>query len=528
MGFEPFEASKRVRRLAGHQDDLQHDCWLNSAPGDGTTAGAMDWEHGAGVQTSGFLPAGSNGFFGLHSITPVYTPHLQEAGEHTDSQFWAQTGGCDNWFNSAADIASGDDARNQCQTGAACTSCTGDACKGCAVQSLEVAALVTEQGKNNLAVFFTTDGYFIRNCFAGNGKCLGCPTTSTPIKPPGLDITANENTNCFVALPGAKFAPNMALTPAGGTGAGQYGIVPNEMEFAIMNGSAIGQPGWWVYVNKSLIGWYPPQTFNWPDGSAGPMGNGPATYLQAGGEVFNLWPGGFHTDTAMVSDNAAQSGFRYAAYNRNVGYFDSTVSTMHDAALSYVVTPPAEGDKGIAGLCGLTAGGWTDASGAQGAYSVAKAPSYPPGAADWGTYLYFGGGVLSQQTTPPPLIVTKGAVRPQLISYGPDICFSFNNFTPNGLVDIEYIGVPVPGVLSQVTSSYTPKVGPDGKLKFLDDTFKNIAAPFCDNAKLLSTVKVVVIDIATNRNTTFDLSGGLWCGNSTAPAQTGDVSGCGL
>jgi hypothetical protein len=402
------QALASQRHPMGSQDPAEQDCWLNTAPGDGSpigSANAVDWEHGVGIQTSGWLPTGAPGFFGAHMQTPIYfpfiqaTPNLQSTGpDHTNTQFWVQTAGCENWYNPPADLQSGNEAKNQCQTGAACTNCTGTACKQCAVQSLEITPFI-KQGDTapHLKIFFTTDGYFLRNCYVGD-TCKGCPTFPINVTPPGQP-PATENSDCFVALPGARYTANMALTVKNGSGAAQYGVPPNEVELAVWNGSAVGKPGWWIFVNQNLIGWYPPATFNWPDGTPGPLSNGPANYLQAGGEVFNTWPAGVHTDTAMVSDNAAAAGFEYAAYARNVQYLDS-MEAAHDAALTYAVAPTSELDQSIPGLCGFESGTWTDASSAAGGYTVASS-SVPPGAAGWGQYLYFGGGRVANEITPP-------------------------------------------------------------------------------------------------------------------------------
>jgi hypothetical protein len=396
--FVQAQAS-RNRLMAGMQDPAEHDCWLNTAPDNGDPIGtpnAVDWEHAAGVQTTGFLPASANGFFGAHTITPIYAPFTDPAGpsEHTDSQFWVQSGNCEDWYASPTEIANH---QNQCQTGSACTSCTGASCAQCAVQSLEVASFVQQGAAPDLAVFFTTDGYFERNCFAGNAKC-------TEVNAPGATGTLTEGTDCFVAWPGALTKPNATLAVnTSGPGGSQYGVAPNEVEFEVWNGAGTPTPGWWIYVNKNLIGWFPPATFNWSDGTPGPLSNGPATYLQAGGEVFDSWAGGAHTATSMVSDNAAQSGYEFAAYHRSMGYYDAT-QTFHDTNLAYGIAPASEDDDGIPGVCGLHSGGWTDAAGEKGAYTLST--TTPAGGAGWGQYVYFGGGRLAHEIGPTASPVT--------------------------------------------------------------------------------------------------------------------------
>lgn len=403
------------RVTAGRQDSTEHDCWINpvpnggtvGSPGDGTvaTANTADWEHAAAVQNSGWLPAGASGFFGMDITTPVYKGFVQPeplsverlvGSDHADSQLWAQTGSCDTWYSTVA-----------CDAGGA--SCPGG--PNCAVQSLEVVAITDQSSGPKLGIFFTNDGYSKSLCWAGQGggtTCTNCP----------IDPATKMASDCFVALPaslpvqpgpssmpnqppGASYVPGQGLTVAGSQSGGpaQYGIAPYEVEFTLWNGSSSGFPGWWVWVNGSLMGWYPPGSFNWPTNAPGPMSNGPATYLQAGGEVYDTWPGGLHTDTAMISDNAAQAGYKYAAYQRNVRYYDQA-EQPHDAVFSYANPPSSEADNGIQGLCGLESAGWTDGIGAAGAYSFATI-SVPSGGPNWGSYMYFGGGKLSAEQTPP-------------------------------------------------------------------------------------------------------------------------------
>ena len=410
--FVQAQADRR-RMLSGAQSPDQHDCWLNNAPGNGGVIGSndgVDWEHAAGVQTTGFLPAGAPGFYGAHTVTPIYSPLMDPAGinEHTDTQFWIQSGICEDWYPTKIEIAT---QKNQCKTGAACTGCSGAACANCAVQSMEIASFV-EVGKGpRLAVFFTGDGYFMSGCFAGQGgvSCPMCPVTTTAFGPPSSG-TLTEGTDCFVAMPGAKLKPDSPLpVNTSGPAGSQYGVAPFEIEFSVWNGSGTSNPGWWIYVRTDpsgpleLIGWYPPETFKWPDGSLGPLSNGPATYLQAGGEVFDNWPMGSHTSTSMVSDNAAQAGFQFAAYHRNMGYYDANKG-IHDASLGYPVAPTAEGDNGIPGVCGLFSGGWTDAAGAPGGYTLST--TVPAGAPGWGQYMFFGGGLLANEKVPTASPVT--------------------------------------------------------------------------------------------------------------------------
>jgi len=126
------------------------------------------------------------------------------------------------------------------------------------------------------------------------------------------------------------------------------------------------------------------------------MANGPATYLQAGGEVYNTWPNVcphsvVHTTTAMASAYPGSDGYKYAAYQRDVMYIDSSAA-YHSAALQYINTPSYENDDSILGLCGLDAAYLTDCSGGYiGGYDITTSPA--AGGTGWDTYFYFGGGV---------------------------------------------------------------------------------------------------------------------------------------
>ena len=261
------------------------------------------------------------------------------------------------------------------------------------MQSLEVAALATAapsgipgESQTMLQVFITTDGY-LTNCFAGwGGSCCGA----------GNDCWTAMGTD--QSTPPAMMA-NMPLSTA------PYGTTPVEKEFKVQKTSN----AWWVFIDGSPIGFYSTaNTFTWPGTSIpGPMATGQATYLQAGGEVFNQWPNGTHTDTPMVSDRPAWEGFKYAAYNRDVAYFDSS-GTSHPANLEFYQSassplsvtspmspnvPDSESDFGWPGLCGTQAGGVDRRPGNPGTASITTA--LPAGGPGWGRYFYFGGGTLT-------------------------------------------------------------------------------------------------------------------------------------
>ena len=182
--------------------------------------------------------------------------------------------------------------------------------------------------------------------------------------------------------------------------AGSYGTTPTEISVQVWNGSQASPAalGWWVWVNGNLLGWYPPNSFNWPAGETGagtpgPMAYGPATYVQVGGEVEDLWPGNEHTSTSMVSDwSPLNRGYEWAAYARNVMLIQTTSSgsTYSSAPLEFMYAPAYEGDNEDPGLCGYDSASWTSQYG-HGSYNLSL--SLPAGGASWGQYFYFGGGV---------------------------------------------------------------------------------------------------------------------------------------
>lgn len=523
-----------VQRLRGSQDALEHDCWVNDGPGDGSgtfgTTKTVDWEHAAGVQNGGWA-GNAPGIFGAHMVTSIYTPFVQSANvpltvtgnEHAVSQFWVQTGSCEDWYGVY-----------NCVTGSQCTNCTGTSCPAnCAVQSLEMTSLTEAAKGTRLEIFFTTDGYHKNDCFAGkgadNGACIGCPMVTVTV--PGTTTQVQVPTDCFVGLGAAAFMPDQPLLPNGGVGAAQYGIAPAEVEFSVWNGAGTSTPGWWISVGGKQIGWYPPQTFNWPDGTPGPMVSGPATYLQAGGEVFNTWPNKFHTDTAMASDNAAQSGFKFAAYQHNLGYVDASKNII-DANFTYEVEPAALLDSSVPGLCGFESGAWTDGNNAMGGYTMTTAA--PAGASGWGKYHYFGGGLLANETGPPPtttpLFADIGAVASEIggAGNGPEICFSGGNFTANGAINIQYLGVPIPGVPSPDTSTASAKADASGKLLLQDNTFSTDGNDGCTTDQLTGTVTVNLTDVQTGRAVTVTIESRAFCNSTATQAQIGDVTGCGI
>ena len=443
--YEALQAS-RPHPVGGMQAPFEHDCWLNPLQNNNTLASQPifpgNYEHAVGVQAGGWLGASSAGYFGAEFATPIYTSKIGDAtdGEHSDSQLWVQTGTCENWWNGINGVPSG-------QICPSTASCTGPSC---AVQSVE-SGVMTEGSKTHLFVYFTPNGYAPtgRGCYAGTrGTCCASSTSS-----PGVPM----NPDCWVALSSTTTA-DVDLTGH----VQPYGTKPEELDLKIVNGSTATPPvpGWFIYVGTEAVGYYPLKTFDWDDGTAGPLETGPATYLQAGGEVYDAWQFGGHTTTAMVSDRPAQEGFTYAAYARNVVYYDST-RTSFDANLQFATTPtvPAnEGDFGFPGLCGLDSAGWTDASGHLGGYSITAA--LPPGAPAWRKYFYFGGGGVSGPTSagltgtfPAPVAVGTGFACGLNPSGGVE-CWGDGAFGDlgNGSTNGSLVPAPVPTLTNAITS----------------------------------------------------------------------------
>jgi alpha-tubulin suppressor-like RCC1 family protein len=380
----------------------EHDCWLNSFPNNNTLASqpifSGNYEHAVGILTGGFAGPTSASYSGMQITTSIY-PSNVVSGDHNDSQLWVQTGGCENWWNNGPNAIPSP----TCPTGNSCPGVitgqqcpTGNSCSGpsCAVQSVETGVLTGNGSPDaKLVVFFTADGYFSTGCFAGVGS----------------NCCANGTSDCWIGAKNAPAAPGtttLAKHLPPGTTTSLYGTPPPEIELEVLYQSSTPGQGWWVYVwnvgEKQALGYYPSNTFNWSDNTPGQMALGTATYLQVGGEVYDSWPNNAHTDTSMVSDRPAWEGYEYAAYQKNVLYYDSN-GNSYSPKLTYLTTgtpppngtgiPASEGDLGFPGLCGLQSGGWTDSSGNPGAYSITS--ELPAGGTNWGTYFYFGGGTLN-------------------------------------------------------------------------------------------------------------------------------------
>jgi hypothetical protein len=305
---------------------------------------------------------------------PVYWPTVTNSTdqfgvpEHSVSQIWLQTGQCENWYNFSG--------TNQCPTG--------NGVQNQAVQSVEAGWFEsggTGAGAHEatLFAFITQDGYFRGNCFGGDGG--SCCTQQN-----------GQDSSCWVAATSPTYVLNQVFD------ASDYGGQPDdEMAVQVWNGSAHNPsyPGWWMWVNGSLVGWYPPNSFTWPasqpgGGTAGPMAYGPASYLQVGGEVYDVWPNGSHTSSAMGGGYAPPTfTYGWAGYDRNVNWMTAAGGYV-SASLEFFDAPSCEDDYQVAGVCGLQSGYWKNNGGNSfGAYSsgFSGAPNN-----NWGEYFFFGGG----------------------------------------------------------------------------------------------------------------------------------------
>lgn len=327
----------------------QNDCWTH------LTAGA-GYDHVAAYAN---LSAA-----GALTYTTVHLPNVNPNYEHSLSEVWAQTGTCE----------SAPDNSYNCTTGA----------NGNAVQSVEVGWM-SGQGTGDcyprLFAFITLDGYNVLNCFAHNTSQAQacCPNPNTAI---------GQDYSCWIPISNPYFTANMRLDPqctcsaSGSCGSCPSclptGQAPSEMAIQVWNGTSSGYPYWYVWIDGTLIGAYPASIFS------GTMQTG-ITYMQAGGEVYDSWPGNNHTSTQMGSGIAPAAetghGYEYAAYHRDIQYLDSS-GHYHTPSLSYIVDSysPDE-DLSMPGICGYQAGLF---------YSMST--SLAAGGSNWGDYFYYGGG----------------------------------------------------------------------------------------------------------------------------------------
>lgn len=363
------------------QSCFEHDCFLWSDVSTNTGV----YEHAVGIQTDFSDP-----LYGMLTVAPIYYSPVSYSAEHGINQLWIQTGVCENWPEYYG-------------SGQLCNTYNGASDQ--AVQSLEVGlySYASSYSTNpQTVVFITQDGYYT-HCFAGQGGdcCPWGPDAGT------LPNGEKEGTDCWVASPTYGYMVNEYLSPSTPNGS-----APQEISFQVWNGSdasPTAYPGWWVYMNGKVVGYYPPNAFIWPTSYGytnqyGPMAYGPATYMQVGGEVYDTFPvEGQHSNVAMGTGVApcgykadagvtcaSDTGYGYAAYDRLIEWMDAN-GGYHSPSLTYNYTPTCEGDQDIPGVCGYSSGYW---------YNPAIDPGTPYGAYSLGltggpwdsTYFFFGGG----------------------------------------------------------------------------------------------------------------------------------------
>ncbi len=368
------------------QTTFEHDCYDYGGqpaswelPPNNVTG--LSYEHAVGIN-DGHLEAGAAPpFWGMSAVTSVYSVYVTpETYEHADDQIWLQTGTCENWFNGSPDS-------QECTTGSG----------GNAVQSFEVAVFQAQGAAGEtyptLQIFWTPDGYYT-GCYAGSATGACCDNG-------GLG-------DCWVQYSSVA-TPGMPLVY------GYIGDTPEEFGIQAWQGAGYHSydAGWWVWApgvyvlpdggtstvgGSSPIGMLLPDAYVYPGTSVqGPMATGAATYMQIGGEVYDTWPSGLHTQTQMGSGYGPgiALGYKNEAYFRDIctiaeggGYAQAYFENFYpDVCNDY----DSLGDT--YGVCGPQSQYWPPTSGSYGFGGYAVDIASAAGGSGWDTYFYFGGGV---------------------------------------------------------------------------------------------------------------------------------------
>jgi hypothetical protein len=308
--LSPQRAAKRSRPPTGEPDCSP----VHSNPG-------ADYDHACG-----YLPVALQG---TYAVTSIYTPYLENSGDHTLSQTWTMTGTC------ASDYT--------LSTPYICSPGTG-------VQTVEAGWIVGPPNSDyntHLFVYSTQDGYNNTSCWAGFSS----------------DSYYCVPTQWFVEYSGAAYYPQMTLQTQNAWSN------PAELSIQVYNGGGnAGYPKQWnVIVNDNYIGYYPGYAFT------GQMQTS-ASLFQVGGEVLDSWGNdGQHTSTVMGSGYYPGAGYGLAAYSRNIQWMSPYPTwAWSNASLDYM--------NGGSGICGWEASWY---------YGLSTTTA--PGASGWGTYFYFGG-----------------------------------------------------------------------------------------------------------------------------------------
>lgn len=110
---------------------------------------------------------------------------------------------------------------------------------------------------------------------------------------------------------------------------------------------------WWLQFNQEFVGYWPKSLFH--------SLKDESDLIQWGGEVFDVRESNDKTKTHMGSGSPAQSGFREAAYQRNLQFIDMDNKMKDVHELQAVATKPS-------------------------CYTV-----FPENNQRWGTHFYYGG-----------------------------------------------------------------------------------------------------------------------------------------
>ncbi|XP_024375386.1 protein neprosin [Physcomitrium patens] len=177
-----------------------------------------------------------------------------------------------------------------------------------------------------LFVYWTGDGYVKTGCYNLNQDC--------PSGSPGFVQVSNK------VLLGGSISPHSAMN------ATQY-----EIKLRVFKDDDSGN--WWLQFNQEFVGYWPKSLFH--------SLKDESDLIQWGGEVFDVRESNDKTKTHMGSGSPAQSGFREAAYQRNLQFIDMDNKMKDVHELQAVATKPS-------------------------CYTV-----FPENNQRWGTHFYYGG-----------------------------------------------------------------------------------------------------------------------------------------
>lgn len=154
---------------------------------------------------------------------------------------------------------------------------------------------------SRLFIYFTPDNY-------GSGGCYN------------LDCGAFVQTNSSVYI-GGKWST--------------YSTLGGEQRAVTLAWYKDGSSGhWWLRYGSTWVGYYPQSRFD----SAGLASY--ASTIDFGGEIIDNQTGGLHTRTDMGSGHWPSEGWTYAAYQRNISYFNTSLALTSATGL----TPSATDD----------------------------------------------------------------------------------------------------------------------------------------------------------------------------------------